>query len=206
LQRFELRLTQNRSLPLIGWQRASNEGEVVMERVGEAFELDEQLTILGRQLRVGDLAPDFVLESFDPETEAMRVVRLGDTSGRVRLLNVVNSVDTPVCHIETRRWDGLRADLPDEVVLFTISMDLPFAQARWRSTERVGHELLSAHKDEGFGRAYGVLVKEWRLLQRAVFVIDRADRIVYADYVADQMAQPDYDAALTAAQVAVDVP
>jgi len=177
-----------------------------MERVGEAFELDERLTILGRQLRVGDLAPDFALESFDPATEAMRVVRLGDSSGRVRLLNVVNSIDTPVCHIETRRWDGLREDLPDEVVLFTISMDLPFAQARWRSSERVGHELLSAHKDEGFGRAYGVLVKEWRLLQRAVFVIDRRDRIVYADYVADQMAQPDYDAALAAAQAAVDVP
>ena len=92
------------------------------------------------------------------------------------------------------------------MVLYTISMDLPFAQARWRGTEGVGHELLSAHKDEGFGQAYGVLVKEWRLLQRAVFVIDRADRIVYADYVADQMAQPDYDAALAAAQAAVDVP
>jgi thiol peroxidase len=177
-----------------------------MERVGEAFELDERLTILGRQLRAGDPAPDFALESIDPETEAMRVVHLHDTSGRVRLLNVVNSVDTPVCHIETRRWDGLRADLSDEVVLYTISMDLPFAQARWRSSERVGHELLSAHKDEGFGRAYGVLVKEWRLLQRAVFVIDRADRIVYADYVADQMAQPDYDAALAAAEAAADVP
>jgi len=177
-----------------------------MERVGEAFALEERLTILGRQLRAGDLAPDFALESFDPETQAIKVVRLGDTSGRVRLLNVVNSVDTPVCHIETRRWDGLRADLSDEVVLYTISMDLPFAQARWRSTERVGHELLSAHKDEGFGRAYGVLVKDWRLLQRAVFVIDRADRIVYADYVADQMAQPDYDAALAAAQTAVGAP
>ena len=195
-----------RSLPLTGWQRASMGGVAVMERVGEAFELDERLTILGRQLRAGDLAPDFALESFDPATEAIRVVRLGDSSGRVRLLNVVNSIDTPVCHIETRRWDGLREDLPDEVVLFTISMDLPFAQARWRSSERVGHELLSAHKDEGFGQAYGVLVKEWRLLQRAVFVIDRADRIVYTDYVADQMAQPAYDAALTAAQAAVDIP
>jgi thioredoxin-dependent peroxiredoxin len=186
-------------------RRACFAAEAVMERVGEAFELDERLTILGRQLRAGDLAPDFALESFDPEIEAMRVVRLSDSSDRVRLLNVVNSIDTPVCHIETRRWDGLREDLPDEVVLFTISMDLPFAQARWRSTERVGHELLSAHKDEGFGQAYGVLVKEWRLLQRAVFVIDRANRIVYADYVADQMAQPDYDAALAAAQAAVDV-
>jgi thiol peroxidase len=173
-----------------------------MERVDEAFELDERLTIVGRQLQVGNRAPDFALESFDPDTQAMRVVRLGDSAGRVRLLTAVNSVDTPVCHIETRRWDGLRADLPDEVVLYTISMDLPFAQARWRGTERVGHELLSAHKDEEFGRAYGVLVKEWRLLQRAVFVIDGEDRIVYADYVADQMAQPDYDAALAAARAA----
>jgi thiol peroxidase len=173
-----------------------------MERVGEAFELDERLTIVGRRLQVGDRAPDFALESFDPEAQAMRVVSLGDTSGRVRLFNVVNSIDTPVCHIETRRWDGLRTDLPDEVVLYTISMDLPFAQARWRGAEHVSHELLSAHKDEGFGRAYGVLVKEWRLLQRAVFVLDREDRIVYADYVADQMAQPDYDAALAAAQAA----
>ena len=176
------------------------------ERVGEAFELDERLTIVGRQLQAGDPAPDFALESFDPETQALRVVRLRDMSGRVRLLNVVNSVDTPVCHIETRRWDGLRADLPDDVVLLTISVDLPFAQARWRSSERVGHELLSAHKDESFGRDYGVLVKEWRLLQRAVFVIDREDQIVYVDYVADQMTEPDYDAAVTAACTAADVP
>jgi thioredoxin-dependent peroxiredoxin len=178
----------------------------VTERVGEAFELDERLTVIGRRLQTGDRAPDFALESFDPETEALRVVSLGDSSGRVRLLNVVNSVDTPVCHIETRRWDRLREDLPPEVVLLTISMDLPFAQARWRSTESVGHELLSAHKDEGFGRAYGVLVKEWRLLQRAVFVIDREDRIVYTDYVANQMAEPDYDAALAAARAADDGP
>jgi thiol peroxidase len=178
-------------------------GKVVTERVGEAFELDERLTIMGRQLKAGDPAPDFALETFDPETQAMRVVRLADAGGRVRLLNVVNSVDTPVCHIETRRWDGLRGDLPAEVVLFTISMDLPFAQARWRGAERVGHELLSAHRDEDFGRAYGVLVKEWRLLQRAVFVIDREGRIAYADYVADQMAEPDYDAALITVQGAL---
>jgi thiol peroxidase len=164
-----------------------------MERVGEVFELDERLTIVGRRLQVGDRAPDFALESFDPETQAMRVVHLGDSSGRVRLLNVVNSVDTPVCHIETRRWDGLRAHLP-------------FAQARWRSTERVGHELLSAHKDEDFGQTYGVLVKEWRLLQRSVFIVDREDRISYADYVADQMAQPNYEAALAAARAVAEEP
>ena len=128
----------------------------------------------------------------------MRQVRLSDSSGRVRLLNVINSLDTPVCHVETRRWEELRADLPDEVTLYTISMDLPFAQARWSGAEQVGHQAVSAHKDEAFGRAYGVLLKEWRLLQRAVFVVGRDDRIAYAEYVADQMQEPDYDAAMAA--------
>ena len=174
----------------------------MLERVGEAFELDERLTVVGRQLAPGDAAPDFALETFDADRQALRVVRLADADGQVRLLNVINSVDTPVCHIETRRWDSLRADLPASVALWTISMDLPFAQARWQSAEGIGHLLLSAHKDEDFARAYGVLIKEWRLLQRAVFVIDRSGRIAYADYVADQMAQPDYEAAVAAAHQA----
>ncbi len=168
------------------------------ERVGEAFELGERLTVVGERLRTGDGAPDFALEHFDPATQAVRTVRLADSAGRVRLLNVINSLDTPVCHIETRRWEQLRPDLPPDVVLFTVSMDLPFAQARWQTAEGGEHQALSAHKDEAFGRAYGVLLKEWRLLQRAVFVIDREDRIVHAEYVADQMHEPDYDAAVAA--------
>src|SRR3954451_14653894 len=166
------------------------------ERTGEAFELGEQLTVVGQQLRPGDAAPDFALDSFDGE--AMQTVRLADSSGTVRLLNVINSLDTPVCHVETRRWEELRADLPDEVTLYTVSMDLPFAQARWSGAEQVGHQAVSAHKDEAFGRAYGVLLKEWRLLQRAVFVVGRDDRIAYAEYVADQMQEPDYDGAVAA--------
>jgi thioredoxin-dependent peroxiredoxin len=117
----------------------------------------------------------------------------------VRLLNVVNSLDTPVCQIETNRWEKLRAQLPAGVRVLTISMDLPFAQARWKAAEGVEHEALSAHKDEDFGRAYGVLIKEWRLLQRAVFVVGRDDRIAHAEYVADQMLEPDYGAAAAAA-------
>jgi thiol peroxidase len=120
----------------------------------------------------------------------------------VRLLNVVNSLDTPVCNIETRRWIGLRGQLPDDVAVLTISMDLPFAQARWTAAEGVSHETLSSHKSERFGRDYGVLIKEWRLLQRAVFVIDRHDRIAYAEYVADQMREPEYEPALEAARAA----
>lgn len=81
-------------------------------------------------------------------------------------------------------------------------MDLPFAQARWQGAEGVKHQALSSHRSEQFGRDYGVLLKEWRLLQRAVFVIDRDDRVVYAEYVADQMREPDYDAALAAVRAA----
>ena len=168
------------------------------ERTGEAYELDEQLTVVGKRLRPGDRAPDFALDSFDGA--AMRTVRLADSAGSVRLLTVINSLDTPVCHVETHRWEGLRADLPENVRVYTVSMDLPFAQARWQGAEHVAHLALSAHRDEQFGREYGVLIKEWRLLQRAVFVIDSAGRVAYAEYVADQMREPDYDAAIAAAR------
>lgn len=169
-----------------------------IERPGAACELGERLTVIGRMLQPGELAPDFTLETFDAAAGATREIRLSESAGNVRVLNVVNSLDTPVCHIETRRWDTLRADLPDDVVLHTISMDLPFAQARWKTAEGVTHPALSSHKSEQFGRDYGVLIKEWRLLQRAVFVIDGAGQLVYAEYVADQMKEPDYDAALRA--------
>ena len=117
----------------------------------------------------------------------------------VRLLNVVNSLDTPVCHVETRRWEELRTELPPGVHIYMISMDLPYAQVRWQTAEGVSHQLLSSHRSEKFGQDYGVLIKEWRLLQRAVFVIDRNDRIAYAEYVADQMREPDYAMAMEAA-------
>jgi thiol peroxidase len=176
----------------------------VRERVGEAFELGEQLTVVGPRLRAGDRAPDFALESFDSGEGVLQTVRLSDSAGKVRLLNVINSVDTPVCHIETRRWEGLRGDLPPKVVLATVSMDLPFALARWQNAESAAQEFLSSHKNEDFGRAYGVLLKEWRLLQRAVFVIDQQDRIVHAEYVADQMEQPNYDDAVSAVRSAAE--
>jgi thioredoxin-dependent peroxiredoxin len=176
---------------------------VTEERNGEAFELDMQLTAVGRKLQPGDVAPDFALDYFDPADSSIRSVRLVDSAGQVRLLHVVNSLDTPVCHVSTRRWDELRAELPPGVRLYTISMDLPFAQARWQNAEGVTHQALSAHRSEQFGRDYGVLLKEWRLLQRAIFVIDRHDRISYAEYVADQMCEPNYAAAMAAVRQAM---
>lgn len=175
------------------------ETNVTIERTGEAFELDQQLTVIGRKLEGGESAPDFALDYLDPSDSSIRSVALADSAGLVRLLNVVNSLDTPVCNIETRRWDTLRAHLPANVQVYTVSMDLPFAQARWQAAEGVTHQALSGHRSERFGEDYGVLIKEWRLLQRAVFVIDRANRIAYAEYVADQMREPNYDAAVAAA-------
>jgi thiol peroxidase len=168
------------------------------ERTGEAFELGEQLTVMGSKLKPGDKAPDFSLEHFDPNESAMSTVTLGDSAGKVRLLNMVNSLDTPVCHVETRKWDRLRADLPQGVEVYTVSMDLPYAQARWHASEGVGHKSLSAHKNEQFGQDYGVLLKEWRLLQRAVFVIGPDGTIAYTEYVPDQMREPDYTKAVEA--------
>ncbi len=168
------------------------------ERHGEAYELGEILTVLGSKLQPGSNAPDFSLEHF--EGDAMSTINLHDTAGHVRLLNVVNSLDTPVCHIETRKWENLRRDLPPDTIIYTISMDLPYAQARWQTSEGVTHSALSAHKSEQFGQDYGVMLKEWRLLQRAVFVIDPEGRLAYVEYVPDQMREPDYEQAVAAAR------
>ena len=174
----------------------------MVERTNEVFEGVVRVTAVGSKLTPGTPAPDFLLEYLDPADGAIHTATLADSAGKVRLLNVINSLDTPVCHIETHRWEGLRADLPADVVVYTVSMDLPYAQARWHAQEEVQHQSLSAHQSEQFGQDYGVLIKEWRLLQRSVFVIDRHDRLVYADYVADQMAEPAYAPALEAARQA----
>ncbi len=118
---------------------------MIEERTGEAFEFDEQLTVVGSKLQPDDTAPEFELDYFDSENEEMKVIRLSDSAGSVRLLSVVNSLDTSVCHVETHRFEDARPDLPQDVQLYTISMDLPFAQARWHQQEDVSHLSLSAH-------------------------------------------------------------
>jgi len=171
------------------------------ERHGEAFEGDITLTVVGRRLQPGEPAPAYSLDVLNPGDAAPHEVTLAEGAGRVRLLHVVNSLDTPVCHVGAHRFDELRtAHLPSNVDVYTVSMDLPFAQARWRGAESVSHEALSSHRSETFGRSYGVLLQEWRLLQRAVFVIDGNGKVRHAEYVADQMAEPDYAAAISAAR------
>jgi len=171
-------------------------------RIGEAFAGTEHLTVIGRRLRPGESAPDYCLSYLDLVDLAVHTVRLSDLTGIVRLFSMVNSVERPVCQVVTRRWETFREALPPEAYIYTISMDLPEVQADFQDRTGVLHQSLSAHHNVQFGRNYGVWLKEWRLLQRSVVVIDRNDRIVYVEYVADQLSEPDYAAAIQALQQA----
>jgi thiol peroxidase len=172
------------------------------ERIGEACAGTEQFTVIGIQLQRGDVAPDFRLDYLDLADQAIRTVGLADSAGMVRLLSVVNSLERPLCQRVTRQWEALCAALPATACIYTVSVDSPQLQASFQDSAGVLHQALSAQHSEHFGQDYGVWLKEWRLFQRAVFVIDRHDRIVYAEYVADQLGEPDYAAAIQAVRQA----
>ena len=172
------------------------------ERIGEAFAGTEQLSVMGGQLHAGDPAPNFCLEYLDLADMVVRAVSLADSTGLVRLLNVVNSLQRPVCQRVTRQWETLCPAMPPDACIYTVSTDSPQMQASFQDSAGVLHQVLSAQRGEQFGQDYGVWLKQWRLLQRSVFVIDRNDNIVYVEYVSDQLREPDYAAALQAVQQA----
>jgi thioredoxin-dependent peroxiredoxin len=118
---------------------------------------------MGRPLQVGDAAPDFCLDYLDLADMAVRTVGLADSTGMVRLLSVVNSLQRPVCQRVTREWEALCAVLPPDACIYTVSMDSPQMQASFQDSAGVLHQALSAHRGEQFGRDYGVWLKEWRL-------------------------------------------
>jgi len=161
------------------------------------------LTLIGDEIRVGQPSPDFTLRTGG---QAVQPYGMADGRGRVRILNVVVSLDTPVCDLQTRRFADEAARLPGVDVL-TISADVPLAQARWAEQAGTcdGVRMLSDHGDLSFGEAYGIAIKELRLLGRGVFVLDRENRVVHAEYVRELADQPDYDRALAAARRAADV-
>lgn len=159
------------------------------------------VTLLGPALKVGDKAPDFrVVDG------TLSAVTLADSRGKTRIISAVPSIDTPVCDAETRRFNEEAAKLPENVVVLTISMDLPFAQKRWcaaAGVERV--TLLSDYQERSFALAYGVLIKELGLLSRSIFVVDPDDVIRHIEHVAEITTEPDYAAALDAAKSGVAV-
>ena len=155
------------------------------------------MTLVGPELKAGDAAPDFnVVDS------GLKPVTLADTAGHVRLVSVVPSLDTPVCDAQTKRFNEAAASLPG-IDILTVSMDLPFAQKRWCGAFAVDKvKMLSDHKDASFGSNYGTLIKELRIESRAIFVIDRNNRVSYAEYVKEVADHPNYEAALEAARSA----
>lgn len=172
------------------------------EHKGLAFVGAQRLTVSGRRLHRGEAAPDFSLDYLDLADLAIRMVGLADSTGMIRLLNVVNSLQRPVCQHVTRQWEALCADGPANVCIYTVSMDSPQMQANFQDNAHVLHQALSAQRSDQFGQDYGVWLVEWRLLQRSVFVIDQNDRIIYTEYVADQQAEPNYAAALQTVELA----
>lgn len=154
------------------------------------------LTLIGSELSVGDMAADFEVLDGDLAT-----VKLSDFAGKVRIICSVPSLDTPVCDIETKKFNEHAASLGDGVVILTLSMDLPFAQKRWCGAEGVENiRALSDHRQADFGRKYGVLIKELRLLARAVFVVDKNGAISYMEIVPELTNEPNYDTAVEAAK------
>jgi len=152
------------------------------------------ITLVGAELKAGNTAPDFKLLAND-----LSEVTLASSKGKTRLISVVPSLDTPVCNDQTRRFNEEASNLPDNVAVLCVSMDLPFAQKRWCGAASANKiQPLSDHREASFGKAYGTLIKELRLLTRAVFIVGPDDKIQYAEYVKEVTQHPNYDAAFNA--------
>ncbi len=164
-----------------------------MERVGATTMRGNPLTLVGPELKPGDKAPDFNLVD-----GSLKPVKLADTGHNVRIISVVPSLDTPVCDAQTKRFNEEAAKLPN-VDIYTVSMDLPFAQKRWCGAFGIDKvKMLSDHKDSSFGEHYGTLIKELRIESRAIFVIGPDDTIKHVEYVKEVADHPNYEAALAA--------
>lgn len=163
------------------------------ERTGVITFGGNPMTLLGPELKVGQKAPDFKVLAND-----LTEVTLADSAGKVRLISVVPSLDTGICDRQTRRFNEEATKFPSVEVL-TISMDLPFAQARWCGAAGVDRvQTLSDHREASFGLAYGLLIKELRLLTRAVIIVDAEDVVRYVQIVPEVRTEPDFDEALKA--------
>ena len=166
-----------------------------MERAEATTLMGKKMTLAGPELKVGDKAPDFQCVDV-----AMQPVDLAATGNAVRIFSVVPSLDTPVCDSQTKRFNEELEKLAG-VEVYTVSMDLPFAQKRWGNAFGVDRvKMLSDHRDGSFGLHYGTLIKDVRLESRAIFVIDKDNTVKYVEYVKEVADHPNYEAALQAAK------
>jgi len=165
-----------------------------MERKGIVTVKGNPVILIGSEIKVGDKAPDFTVVDGD-----LKEVRLKDFAGKIKVISVSASLDTPVCDMQARRFNQEAATLPVDVVILNITMDLPFAISRFCTTAGIDKvHAYSDHRDASFGNAYGVLIKELRLLARSIFIIDKNDVIRYIEIVPELTNHPDYDKTLGA--------
>ena len=168
----------------------------MQERNGVVTFKGNPLTLLGPEVQVGQAAPEFTVVDKD-----FKPVKLSEFAGKVVLISAVPSLDTKVCSIQTKRFNEEAAKLADEITVLTISEDLPFAQGRFCSSEKVeGHKVLSDHVYREFGQKYGLLIKDMMLLARSVWVIGKDGKIKYRQIVGELTEEPDYGAALATAK------
>ncbi|MGO9452876.1 MAG: thiol peroxidase [Candidatus Binataceae bacterium] len=168
------------------------------ERKGAVTMRGNPMTLVGPEIKPGQKAPDFTLVG-----KGLQPATLDQFKGKVKIITTVPSLDTPVCDAETRRFNEEASKLPGDVQILSISMDLPFAQARWCGAAGVDKVTpLSDYRAAEFGQKYGVLIKELHLLARTVFVLDKNDNVTYVEYVKEVAEHPNYEAALGAARKA----
>ena len=166
----------------------------MLERKGIITFKGNPFTLLGPELKVGDAAPDFTVVD-----NGLAPVSLASYGNKVKVISAVPSLDTPVCDMETRRFNQEAAGLPENVVVLTVSLDLPFAQKRWCGAAGIDRvTTLSDYQERSFAQAYGVLIKELKLLSRSIFVIDGGNTIRYIQHVPEVTSEPDYAAVMAA--------
>lgn len=169
------------------------------KRTGVITFVGNPMTLVGKEVKVGDKAPDFTLLD-----NGLAVKTLKDFEGKVKIFSVVPSLDTGVCDAQTRWFNQNVTALSDDVVVLTVSMDLPFAQKRWCGAAGVDNVVtLSDHKDASFGTNYGFLIEELRLLTRGIVVVDKNDKVTYVEYVPEVTNAVNFDAAVEAAKAAL---
>lgn len=170
---------------------------MVTERFGLLRVGGSEVTVLGDDIEVGQKAPEFTAQTLD--WEIIKV--LETTEGKVRILAALPSIETGVCDRETRKFNEEAARLDDDIVIIPISTDLPYTQSKWCAAAGIDQVMMiSDHLDTSFGLQYGCLVKERRILRRAVFVVDQEDTVKYVDYMPALGDEPDYEAVLAVAE------
>lgn len=167
-----------------------------MSRKGAVTFKGNPLTLAGNEVAVGQQAPDFKLHYFEG---GMKELTLADLKGKPSIISVVPSLDTPVCQVQTKKFNETLGQYGDKINSLTVSLDLPFAQNRFCGAESIKNmRTASDYQDRKFGESYGTLIEELKILSRAVFVLDKNGKVVYAQYVPEVTSEPDYDKALAA--------